>query len=147
MDSAQELVTFTLGSELYGIEVKKVREILTYQSPTKLPNTKPWISGVINIRGEVTPIVDLRIRFRTSKEPTYMPTTPIIAAKTKDGRMMGIVVDDIQDFATIDINDIIEISELGVSLPREYIKGLIKQNERAIILLDIEIMLSLDELE
>ena len=141
-----ELITFVLGRELYGIEVKKVREILTYLPPTKLPNTKEWINGVINIRGEVTPVVDLRVRFKTSQNIEYSPSTPIIAAKTLDGRMIGLVVDEIQDFATVDLNQLIEVSELGVSLPKEYIVGLVRHGDLIIVMLDVERILALEEL-
>ena len=62
-----QVITFTLGDETYGVEVTKVREILTYPKVTELPNASRWVKGVINLRGEVTPIIDLRMRFRISE--------------------------------------------------------------------------------
>ncbi|NWF66784.1 MAG: chemotaxis protein CheW [Campylobacterales bacterium] len=141
-----DVMTFVLGNELYGIEVTKVREILTYQGTTKLPNTKDWVKGVINIRGEVTPIIDLRIKFKTSSidNVIYNDDTVVIAAKTQDGRMAGIVVDKLEGIESVNAKVSMQVPEIS-NINREFVKNLFKQNGRMLILMDVERLLSKDE--
>lgn len=142
-----ELITFRLGSELYGIEVSNVREILTYPGITKLPNTNNWVLGVINLRGEVTPVIDLRIRFNTTENPVFDKRTIVIAAKTKDMRMVGIVVDSVEDMENVETEQLSSAPEMGTSIKDEYVKGLIKKEDKMIVLMDIDRLLDKEELE
>ncbi len=148
-DSNQEnqVITFTLGHETYGVEVTKVREILTYPRVTELPNASQWVKGVINLRGEVTPIIDLRMRFRTSDTPEYGERTIVLAARTADNRMVGMVVDSVQDMETIEWENMAPPPEMGTTVGSENLKGLIKTNDRMIVILDIERILDKKELE
>lgn len=148
MSQITEVVVFWLDQQLFGVPVSKIREIMTYQSPTQLPNTAPCIKGVVNIRGEVTPVLDLRIKFHISEAPCYLPTTPVIATKTGDGRMIGIVVDAIDGFEEICLDeqvDIPESSEGGIG--KEYLKGVYRLPSKDIFLLDTDKTLAVEELE
>ena len=142
-----QVITFTLGKETYGVEVTKVREILTYPKVTELPNASRWVKGVINLRGEVTPIIDLRMRFRTSETPEYGERTIVLAARTADNRMVGMVVDSVQDMETIEWETMAPPPEMGTTVGSENLKGLIKTDERMIVILDIERILDKKELE
>ena len=148
-DNNQEnqLITFTLGRETYGVEVTKVREILTYPKVTELPNASAWVKGVINLRGEVTPIIDLRMRFNTSETPEYGERTIVLAARTADNRMVGMVVDSVQDMETIEWETMVPPPEMGTTVGSENLKGLIKTDNRMIVILDIEKVLDKKELE
>ncbi|MGB0990198.1 MAG: chemotaxis protein CheW [Halarcobacter sp.] len=100
--NTSEYMTFELGKMKYAIELPKIREILTYpELITTLPNTKTWVKGLINLRGEVVPILDIRIKFNTS-ESVYDENTSVIAVITEDSRMVGIVVDLVDDVQRLD---------------------------------------------
>ena len=142
-----QVITFTLGDETYGVEVTKVREILTYPKVTELPNASAWVKGVINLRGEVTPIIDLRMRFKTSEMPEYGERTIVLAARTADNRMVGMVVDSVQDMETIEWENMAPPPEMGTTVGSENLRGLIKTDERMIVILDIERVLDKKELE
>lgn len=142
-----QFLTFILGSETYGIEITRIREILVYPSVTPLPNTQKWVKGVINLRGEVAPIIDLRVRFNTAADPKYTQTTIVIAVKTNDGRMLGLVVDSVSDVETIDYDKLLPAPDMGSSISAEYLKGLIKKDERMIVILDTERILDRKELD
>ncbi len=142
-----ELIVFNLQNYQYGVDATKVREILTYISPTRLPNTKKWISGVINIRGDVTPVIDLRIRFETTDTPKYDENIPIIAVKTDDGRMVGMVADGIDTLVEIKSGDIIDMPSNDLSIGNKFIKGIFLAGEKNIALIDTDLLLSRTELE
>ena len=96
-ENTSEFMTFELGAMKYAIELPKIREILTYpDNITPLPNTKKWVKGLINLRGEVVPILDIRIKFNTGPG-TYDENTSVIAVITEDKRMIGIIVDLVDD--------------------------------------------------
>ncbi len=141
-----ELIIFTLGELLYSVDATKVREILTYIPATKLPNTKDWINGVINIRGEVTPIVDLRVRFKTTTNPIYNENIPIIAIKTTDNRMIGVVVDGIDTLVEVKSSSMIDVSQ-DYSNYYKYLKGLFIINGKSVALIDSDVLLGKEELE
>ncbi|MEY4504056.1 MAG: hypothetical protein RL154_349 [Pseudomonadota bacterium] len=142
-----QLITFKLSNELYGIEVESVREILTYQKVTEIPNVSSWVKGVINLRGDVTPILDLRLKFHVSETPDYSERTIVIAAKTKDLRMIGVVVDSVEDLVDLQGAELSAPPEMGISIPSEYIRCLIKKNEDMILVLDMDKLLDKSELE
>ena len=142
-----QFLTFMLGGEIYGIEITKIREILVYPPVTSLPNTQKWVKGVINLRGEVTPIIDLRIRFNTTENPAYTDTTIVVAVKTVDHRMLGLVVDNVSDVETIDYDKLLPAPDMGSSISAEYLKGLIKKDDRMVIILDTERILDRKELD
>lgn len=143
-----QFLTFLLGGETYAIEITKIREILTYPDVTILPNTPKWVKGVINLRGEVTPIIDLRLRFNTTTldKLVYDDTTIVIAVVTEDNRMLGIVVDEVSDIELIDLEALAPSPDMGISIGREYLKGLYNKEDSMIVIADIDSILDKKEL-
>ena len=137
----EEYLTFTLGDEEYGVDILKVQEIRGYDSVTRLPDAPPWIKGVINLRGTIVPVVDLRIRFRLG-EPVYDAFTVMIILNVS-GRVVGMVVDSVSDVTQLNPDTIRPSPELGAGMDSRYIAGMGTVEQRMLILLDIErLMLS-----
>lgn len=138
-----EYLTFTLGDEEYGVDILKVQEIRGYDSVTRLPDAPPWIKGVVNLRGTIVPVVDLRIRFRLG-QPTYDVFTVMIILNVR-GRVIGMVVDSVSDVTQLDPGQVRAAPELGSGIDSRYIAGMGTVEQRMLILLDIErLMLSPD---
>jgi len=144
---SNQLLTFKLGNETYGIEINKVREILTYPVVTPIPDASKWVKGVINLRGEVAPIIDLRVRFSVNNDPNYDERTIIIAVKTHDTRMIGLVVDEVSDMENIELDKLYPAPDMGTSIAPKYLKGLFKRQERMIVILDIDKILDKEEMQ
>jgi purine-binding chemotaxis protein CheW len=144
---SNQLLTFKLGSETYGIQINKVREILTYPTVTPIPDASRWVKGVINLRGEVAPVIDLRVRFNINNDPIYTQRTIIIAVKTQDNRMIGLVVDEVSDMENVDLERLYPAPDMGTSISPEYLKGLFKKEEKMIVILDIDRILDKDEMK
>ncbi|MGM0519167.1 MAG: chemotaxis protein CheW [Campylobacterota bacterium] len=145
--NASEFMTFELGAMKYAIELPKIREILTYpDNITTLPNTSKWVKGLINLRGEVVPILDIRIKFNTSKT-VYDENTSVIAVITEDSRMIGIVVDLVDDVQRLDTTTLAPVSEMGSAIPAKYLKGYVRlDNNEMLVIMDIEKVVSKEEL-
>lgn len=138
---AQEFLTFTLGPEEYAIDILKVQEIRGYEQPTTIANVPDFIKGVINLRGIIVPIVDLRIKFGVGKAE-YTPFTVVIILSIS-GRVVGIVVDGVSDVTSLRTEQIRPAPEFAASVDTRYIKGLGTLDERMLIVVDIEkLMLS-----
>lgn len=138
-----EFLTFKLGSEEYGVEILKVQEIRGYDAVTAIANTPAFIKGVINLRGVIVPIVDLRIKFNLGNV-TYDPFTVVIILNIAE-RVMGVVVDGVSDVLELEAGQIRPAPEFGGGLDTEYIIGLGTTGERMLILVDIErLMISSD---
>jgi purine-binding chemotaxis protein CheW len=133
---SSEFLTFKLGTEEYGVEILKVQEIRGYDAVTAIANTPDFIKGVINLRGVIVPIVDLRIKFSLGNV-TYDPFTVVIILNIAN-RVMGIVVDGVSDVLELDGSQIRPAPEFGAGLDTEYIIGLGTAGERMLILVDIE---------
>lgn len=146
--NTSEFMTFELGKMKYAIELPKIREILTYpDNITILPNTKEWVKGLINLRGEVVPILDVRLKFKTG-EVVYNDSTAVIAVITEDKRMIGIVVDKVDDVQRIDISTLAPVSDMGSAIPSKYLKGFVRlDNNQMLVIMDIESVVSKDELK
>jgi purine-binding chemotaxis protein CheW len=142
---AAEYLTFTLASETYGIDILKVQEIRGYDSVTRIANTPEFIKGVINLRGVIVPIVDLRIKFRLG-EVTYHEFTVVIIINVL-GKVVGIVVDGVSDVVALSAEQIKPAPEFGGALDTRYLTGLGTLNEEMLILVDIEKLISSDELQ
>lgn len=142
---ASEYLTFTLGSESYGIDILKVQEIRGYDCVTRIANTPAFIKGVINLRGVIVPIVDLRIKFDVG-EATYHEFTVVIIINVL-GKVVGIVVDGVSDVVALPRESIKPAPELGASLDTRYITGLGTLNDQMLILVDIEKLIGSDELQ
>jgi purine-binding chemotaxis protein CheW len=140
-----EYLTFTLASETYGIDILKVQEIRGYDSVTRIANTPEFIKGVINLRGVIVPIVDLRIKFRVG-EATYHEFTVVIIINVI-GKVVGIVVDGVSDVVALSAEQIKPAPEFGGSLDTRYLTGLGTLNDEMLILVDIEKLIASDELQ
>ena len=137
--TSQEFLTFTLGQEEYGIDILKVQEIRGYDSVTRIANTPEFIRGVINLRGHIVPIVDLRVRFGLGN-PTYDAFTVVIILNIGT-RIVGIVVDSVSDVMTLKREQIRPAPEFSSRLGTEYLLGLGALADRMIILVDIACLL------
>ena len=144
---SNQLLTFKLGNETYGIQINNVREILTYPVVTPIPDASRWVKGVINLRGEVAPIIDLRVRFNINDNPSYTERTIVVAVKTHDSRMIGLVVDEVSDMENIDLEKLYPAPDMGTSIAPEYLKGLFKKEESMIVILDIDRILDKAEMQ
>lgn len=133
---ANEFLTFRLGREEYGIEILKVQEIRGYDSITQIANAPEFIKGVVNLRGIIVPIIDMRIKFRMGNAD-YDQFTVVIILNVA-GRVMGIVVDGVSDVITLGEEQIRPTPGLGSVIDTEYIMGLGTVDERMLILIDIE---------
>lgn len=139
-----EFLTFTLGAEEYGIDILKVQEIRGYDTVTKIANSPPFIKGVINLRGVIVPIVDLRIKFSLG-EPTYDQFTVVIILNIGK-RVMGIVVDGVSDVIQLSSDNLHAAPEFGSILNTRYIVGLGTVEDRMIIVVDIEKLMTSSEM-
>jgi purine-binding chemotaxis protein CheW len=138
---ASEFLTFRLGAESYGIEILKVQEIRGYETPTSIANAPAFIKGVINLRGVIVPILDLRIKFQLN-EAKYDDFTVVIILNVA-GRVVGVVVDSVSDVLTLAGDAIQPTPEFAsATFDTKYITGLGTIDQQMIILLDIEKLLT-----
>jgi len=142
-----ELIIFEFLNGRYAIELEKVKVILVYKNTliTNIAIEKPWILGLTNLRGEVAPVVDLRIKFSNTK-PHYDNDTVIIVVKTDEEKLIGIVADTIKETKNIDLDDLSITPEMGIGIDPKYIKGLKKDGKEMIAVLDIDAILQIDAL-
>lgn len=143
--SAGEYLTFMLGSEQYGIDILKVQEIRGYDQVTQIANLPAFIKGVINLRGKIVPIVDFRIKFELGKV-TYDEFTVVIILNL-DGRVVGIVVDGVSDVRELFDEHMREMPSMMTRIGTDYIIGLATIGEDMLILLNIEKLMTSDEME
>jgi purine-binding chemotaxis protein CheW len=140
----QEFLTFTLGQEEYAIDILRVQEIRGYDQVTAIANSPSFIKGVINLRGAIVPIVDLRIKFNL-EAVTYDQFTVVIILNVLK-RIIGVVVDSVSDVIALDGTAIKPPPEFGSTFNTEYLMGLASVDARMLILVDIEKLMSSDEL-
>lgn len=131
-----EYLTFTLGSEEYGIDILKVQEIRSYEGVTRIANAPPFIKGVVNLRGIIVPIVDMRIKLALG-HPEYDAFTVVIILNVS-GRIVGMVVDSVSDVIALDADQIRPAPDFAASFDTTYITGLGTVDDRMLILVDIE---------
>ena len=143
--NGRELLTFTLGSEEYGIDILKVQEIRGYDAVTTIANAPEFIKGVINLRGIIVPIIDMRIKFRLGNV-TYNELTVVIILNVAS-RVVGIVVDGVSDVITLTGDQLKPAPEFSNSLDTQYITGLGTVDERMIIVVDIEKLMTSRDME
>lgn len=137
----QEYLTYTLGPEEYALDILKVQEIRGYESPTTIANAPEFLKGVINLRGTIVPIVDLRIKFKVGTAD-YTPFTVVIILNI-GARVVGIVVDSVSDVTMLRQEEIRPAPEFAAMVDTQYINGLCTLDERMLIVVDIErLMLS-----
>jgi len=132
----RELLTFTLGAESYGLDILKVQEIRGYEPPTRIANTPDFIKGVINLRGHIVPIVDLRVKLSLG-EAKFDASTVVIILNVL-GRVVGVVVDGVSDVITLPEDAVKPAPEFGSVLDTQYILGLATVESQLLIIIDIE---------
>ena len=139
-----EYLAFTLRKEEYGIDIQKVSEIRNYEQPTRIANAPAFVKGVLNLRGIIVPIVDMRIRFSLGT-PEYGPFTVVIILNIGT-RVVGMVVDAVSDVTTLLPEQIKATPDMGSSLNTEHIVGLGTVDERMLILVDIDRLMSSEDM-
>ena len=137
---AGEFLAFTLGREEYGIDILRVQEIRGYEPVTRIANAPEFIKGVVNLRGIIVPVVDMRIKFNLGT-PTYDAFTVVIILNIV-GRIVGMVVDSVSDVTTLSAEQIRPAPQMGTALDTDYLIGLGTLDERMLILVDIEKLMS-----
>ena len=135
-DVTQEYLTFTLGNEEYGVDILKVQEIRGYEKPTAIANAPAFIKGVVNLRGTIVPIVDMRIKFNLGTAEYNQFTVVIILNVAR--RVVGMVVDGVSDVITLAAEQMRPAPDFSSSFDTQYITGLGTVEERMLILVDIE---------
>ena len=144
-DIEGKFLTFVLGEEIYGIEILKAREIIGLMDITTVPQTPDYMKGVINLRGKVIPVIDLRMKFSMQEEEHTQETCVIVVEV--NGTSIGLIVDSVSEVSDINGADIEDSPSFGQGIDTSFIMGLGKVKERIIVLLDINAVLSTEELE
>ena len=144
----RQYLTFKLGEEVFGLDVGKVREILDFTTITKVPRTPEFMRGVINLRGSVVPVVDMRVKFGMSATEKTVNTCIIVTEVELEGdvTVLGALVDSVQEVFELEPSQIEPSPRIGTKLKTEFIKGMGKRDERFIILLDVDKAFSAEEL-
>jgi purine-binding chemotaxis protein CheW len=144
-----QCLTFKLGEEIFALEVSKVREIMDYCNVTKVPKTPDFMRGVINLRGSVVPLVDLRLKFGLPPTEKTVNTCIIVVEVTlnDEATVLGALCDSVQEVFDLEPDQIEPAPHIGTHLKSEFIKGMGKRNGNFIILLDIDKGFSEEELQ
>ncbi len=147
--NTNQYLTFILAGEEYGVDILKVQEVKGWESVTAMPNTPPYIKGVINLRGTIVPIVDLRERFALESIP-YGPRTVVIVLKVVNGpisKVMGIVVDAVSDVYNVATREMRPPPDFCSVISTDFVRGLATVGDKMVILLDSDSLLNVEELE
>ena len=139
-----EFLTFTLGEEEFGVDILKVQEIRGYDTVTRIPDTPDYIKGVINLRGTIVPVVDMRLKFKLAKAEYDSFTVMIIL--NVDKRVVGIVVDSVSDVIGLTTEQLRPPPEFGRAVDAQFLTGIGAVEDRMLILVDIEKLLRSEEL-
>lgn len=142
--SSEQYVTFLINNETYGIEVLKVKEIVGMTNITSVPNSEKYLKGVINLRGIVVPVIDLRLKFNIP-EKEYDAFTVILILEHRDS-LVGVIVDSVSDVITAP-GMLQEVPNFHVSIQRDVLKGVLNKDDSLIIILNSDIMLTAKDLE
>jgi purine-binding chemotaxis protein CheW len=134
-----QYLTVNLAREEYGIDILAVREIRGWTPVTRIPQSPPYLLGVLNLRGAIVPVLDLRLRFGVQREEYTDTTVTVIVAV--DGRSFGIVVDAVSDVLDAMDTDVRPVPDMGTTVDTEYLKGLVAVDERMVLLLDVDSLL------
>jgi purine-binding chemotaxis protein CheW len=146
--STATYLTFTLGEEVFAVDVQEVREVLDFTSITKVPRTPDFMRGVINLRGSVVPVIDMRLKFGMEGTEETVDTCVIVMEVNLDGEtaVIGALADSVKEVFDLDPEQIEPPPRIGTSLNTEFIHGMGKHNDLFIIILDINRVFSADEL-
>jgi len=146
---SDQFLTFMLAGEEYGIDILRVQEIKGWEEATVIPNTPDYIQGVINIRGTIVPIIDLRRRFNLDLLE-YGATTVVIVLRVESetrSRIMGIVVDAVSDVYNVPTDEMKPPPDFGTAISIEFVRGLASVDDKMVIMLDIDKLLNSNELK
>jgi purine-binding chemotaxis protein CheW len=143
-----QFLTFKLGEEMFALDITKVREVLDFTTVTRVPRTPDFMRGVINLRGSVVPVVDLRLKFDMTRTENSVNTCVIIVEVMVDGdtTVLGALADSVQEVIDLGSESIEPAPRIGTKLRTEFIKGMGKRDDGFIIILDIDKVFSSDEL-
>lgn len=148
-DAGGQYLTFMLAGEEYGVEILKVQEIKGWDAATPIPNTPEHVLGVLNLRGAVVPIIDLRKRFSLESIP-YGPTTVVIVVKMRhqdQERTVGLVVDAVADVYRLESSEIQPPPEMGGAIHTDFVRGLSTVGEKMVILLEVDVLIDFQAIE
>ena len=143
----EQYLTFLLAGEEYAISILKVKEIIEYDTVTTVPKTPKWIRGVINLRGSVVPVVDLRLKFGLEERPVTKTTCIVIVEGTwgSGNTLMGVIADAVSQVMDVTAEDIQEVPSFGTRINVDYLLGMAQSGKKFVLLLDIDKILSTDE--
>jgi purine-binding chemotaxis protein CheW len=144
-EAAREVLVFVIGKEEYGVDILKVQEIRGYEKVTPIPAAPEYLKGVLNLRGVIVPVIDMRVKFALP-EVRYDSTTVVVILRLAS-RVIGIVVDAVSDVVGLAAADVKEAPRLGSIVDAGYLSGVATREDRMILLLDIEKFLSSGELD
>ncbi len=144
----RQYLTFKLGNEVFGIDVAKVREVLDFTNITEIPRTPEFMSGVINLRGSVVPVVDLRLCFHMSKTERTRNTCIIVVEVLLDGEstVIGALADSVEEVIDLEPDQIQPAPKIGTQIHTDFIKGMGKRDSQFIMILEIDRVFSAEEL-
>ena len=145
---AVQHLTFKLDEEVFAIDISKIREVLEYTTVTRVPQTPDFMCGVINLRGGVVPVVDLRLKFGMSQAEKTVNTCIVIVEVTLDDEstVLGALVDSVQEVFELEADQIEPAPKIGTRLNTDFIQGMGKRDDQFIIILDIDKVFSTDDL-
>jgi purine-binding chemotaxis protein CheW len=148
MNETGQYLTYKLADEVFALDIAKVREVLDYTTVTKVPQTPEFMCGVINLRGNVVPVIDMRLKFGMSKTEQTVNTCIIITEISLEGEstILGALADSVQEVLDLGPEQIEPAPRMGTGLNTEFIKGMGKRDEQFIIILDIDKVFSAEEL-
>jgi purine-binding chemotaxis protein CheW len=146
--SSCQILTFKLAEEVYGVDIMSVREVLDYTSVTKVPQTPDFMVGVINLRGNVVPVLDLKQKFNLGKTERTVNTCVIIVEVMIDDEptVLGALADSVQEVVGFESDNIEEAPKIGTQLNTAFIDGMAKKDEGFVIILNVDAVFSSDEL-
>jgi purine-binding chemotaxis protein CheW len=145
-EGSHQVLTFVLGNETYGVDILRVQEIRGWSAVTKIPHAPSHVLGVLNLRGSIVPIVDLRMRFSLDRaEYTAVTVIIVVSVMSAAGRRdFGVVVDGVSDVVDVNIEEVKAAPELGSKGATDYIRGLVPVADRMVVLLDIDRLIGTD---
>lgn len=135
-DDKEQFVTFIIGTERYGVDILKVRDIIDVPEITRVPKSPQFIKGVINLRGTIVAVADMRLKFKLEEIP-YTAQTVIIVVEV-GGRFIGMIVDSVSDVADIEVSSIHESPHFTSNINDDFIKGVGRMDDELIVILDVE---------
>jgi purine-binding chemotaxis protein CheW len=143
-EATREVLVFVLGKEEYGVDILKVQEIRGYEKVTPIPSAPDYLKGVVNLRGAIVPVIDMRVKFRLP-EVRYDSFTVVVILRIA-GRTIGIVVDGVSDVVRFAESEVKPAPQLGALVDASFLDGVATQEDRMVLLVDIERLLSSGEL-